>query len=251
MRVTIVTSSTQASVWLARRLETAGFVINHLTPSAENLQPDKFAGVAAIVADCDTFAVGAETLARELRASGIRQPLLLLSSNSDWRARIASLDAGADDLAVKPVRSEEVAARLRALIRRATGNPTDQMVAGDIVLDLRANCAWHGNHCLDLTRNEFRLLRLLMLRPEFTIDYDSIWRAIHPGEAASSQNAIEVLVARLRRKIGRERIKTIRGIGYRFVCAAPVNLPVQDGCRGNCNRYQPSPEMVLDPLCYI
>ena len=143
-------------------------------------------------------------------------PLIVLSAAGDWRAKVECLDAGADDYLVKPVRSEEVAARVRAVVRRALGNTTNRFMVGDFVFDLSSKCAWLGERCLDLTSTEFRLLRLFLMRPEDVHSHEEIHEALHRGGSHCSPNAVEVQIARLRRKIGKAMIQTVRGMGYRY-----------------------------------
>ena len=154
---------------------------------------------------------------RALRAAGIHQPLLVLAGSDGWQAKVENLDAGADDYLCKPVRSEEVAARLRALIRRTNGNSSSGMRVGDIELDIQARCAWRNGMCLELTKSEFRLLQLFILYPDKTMTQREIQEYLQPDIVGHSPNAVEVLIARLRRKVGKDRIRTYRGQGYRLI----------------------------------
>lgn len=250
VQVLVVAANTDSSDLLASRLKLLGFAARCVSSPRQVGCSD---GYAAVLADCDGFDASPATLVEALRGSGLRLPLGMLSSSADWRERIEALDAGCDDFIVKPVRSEEVAARLRALIRRASGNASDQIVSADIRLDLRARCAWRGAQCLDLTRSEFRLLSMLMRQPDHVFDHVSIGQAIHPEKSGLSQNAIEVLVARVRRKVGHDRIRTVRGIGYRFDFARPDidGSTSAEGCARNCRKTEAERFEELDPLCYI
>jgi len=156
-----------------------------------------------------------ETLAvRHLRAGGLNQPLIVLSDWANWRERVDCLDAGADDYLIKPVRSEEVAARLRAIIRRSAGIASDCLIAGEISLDLKSRVATLRGERLILSRNEFRLLQALMLKAGKLLSHAEIHELLYARAPDRTLNAIEVHVARLRRKIGKEHIVTVRGIGY-------------------------------------
>lgn len=199
---------------LAQRLHAAGFR-PHIVPSASAAIASRLRDSAvALLVDQGIEAPPAPSLIAPLRRGGLHQPLLVLSARDDWRERVASFDAGADDFLVKPVHSEEVNARLRAVIRRAIGASTDRIVSGDLDVDLKRQCAWRAGHCLDLTRNEFRLLRLLLLAPEGLVSKEEIAAAVWPDEAGRRDNAIEVLVGRLRAKLGADRVRTVRGLGY-------------------------------------
>ena len=175
---------------------------------------------AVILFDAGLTEGQAAAAVRSLRSARTDQPLIVLSACGNWQEKVECLDAGADDYLQKPVRSEEIAARLRVIIRRCAGSSTDQVISGDLILDLKARCAWRQGQCLDLTRSEFRLLRLFMLTPGRTVSAREIWNELHPAKEGYSTNAVEVQVARLRQKVGRDRIRTIRGTGYRMLLAA-------------------------------
>ncbi len=142
---------------------------------------------------------------------------MILSPIGNWRDKVDCLNCGADDFLFKPIRGEEVTARLRAVIRRFAGRSTDRMRAGDIELDLKARSAWIGGDPLDLTRNEFRLLRLFVMRSERFLSGEELLGQLYARKQDRSTNSVEVQIARLRRKIGKGRIQTLRGVGYRLV----------------------------------
>ncbi len=221
---------------LGKRLGAVGFRARHCETVREALNCSDKDAFAAVLVDHGRQIEAPASLVEPLRSGGITQPLLVLSARDEWREKVACLDAGADDFLVKPVRSEEIAARLRALIRRSAGAPTDRIVFGDIDLDLRMECAWKAGTCLNLTRNEFRLMRLLLLSPERALDKDRIRQTLWGLDATVSNNAIEVQVARLRRKLGEGSIQTSRGQGYRLVAAdKPVDddeVPPRSRCLG-------------------
>jgi DNA-binding winged helix-turn-helix (wHTH) protein len=101
-------------------------------------------------------------------------------------------------------------------------------VLDDIEIDLKSMCGWLSGQCLDLTRNEFRLLRLLLLCPDRVLSHEEIRGQLYRNADECSQNAVEVLVARLRRKVGKKRIVTVRGIGYRFKTGIVSTAPAVD-----------------------
>ena len=126
------------------------------------------------------------------------------------------LNAGADDFVVKPVRFEELLARLNAQFRRHLGQRENTITAGDIVLDPATHTVELGSDPLSLSRREFHLLHLFMRRQGQVLPQADILENIYELEAERDINTVEVLISRLRRKIGRSRITTIRGVGYRF-----------------------------------
>lgn len=227
MRLLLIDKDREQSGWLADRLAGNGFAAR-LALSPEQVIANQMAnGAAVVVLDHGLEPGPASPSVRVLRQGGIAQPLVVLSGRDDWRDKIECLDAGADDFLLKPVRSEEIAARLRAIIRRSAGQPTDRVLLGGFDLDLKARCAWLDGRCLKLTRNEFRLLRLFMLNPERILGHEDVLDQLNPNGARPSTNAAEVLIGRLRRKIGPDLIATVRGVGYRFDAAGRAAEPAE------------------------
>ncbi len=209
---------------LSDGLRSSGFRVTS-TQFGARLLIGQYAHAAALVIDGGPLAQRKLEIIDRLRRAGVKQPMMVLSCAGDWRSKVECLDAGADDYLVWPVRSEEVAARLRALIRRTAGNPTDRIVDGGFELDLKARCAWLNGKCLDLTKTEFRLLRLLVFASGRVVSHQEIRTMLYSECTDVSANAVEVQIARLRRKVGKTRIRTMRGIGYRYVSATGDAVP--------------------------
>lgn len=216
MRVLLIDDNLDQAVRLSDRLRQSGFVPRHASSPGDAVARDMAQGTAAVLLDRGLDPALASPVVHSLRQAGIDQPLIVLAARDNWRDRLECLDAGADDFLVKPVRSEVIAARLRAIIRRSAGAPTDRIRLGGFDLDLKARCAWLHGQCLNLTPNEFRLLRQFMLNPGSVIAHADLIDQSPPRGARPSTNAVEVLIGRLRRKIGASRITTVRGVGYRF-----------------------------------
>lgn len=240
MRLLLIAPEDAVSEKLSDQLGNSGFVPIHTPCVRAALESHLSDGTSAILLDCRTETDRALAGTRALRAGGVDQPLLLLAARSDWRDKVACLDAGADDYVLQPVRTEEIAARLRAVIRRSAGEPTNRVIIGDVQLDLKSRCAWRNGACLSLTRNEFRLLRIFMLSPERPLSHTEIIEKFNPEGKRISTNALEVLIGRLRRKIGADHILTLRGIGYRFfapdIAGGPTAL---EDCRLASCRVRP------------
>ncbi len=126
------------------------------------------------------------------------------------------MNAGADDFVVKPVRFEELLARLNALFRRQQGTRATAITAGDLALDPLARTATQAGEPLALSRQELRLLHLFMRRAGQVLSQSDILDDLYTLDDERDRNTAEVLIGRLRRKIGRDRITTLRGLGYRF-----------------------------------
>lgn len=159
---------------------------------------------------------GLEVL-RAWRARGLATPVLILTARDSWAERIDGLKAGADDYLTKPFHPEELLLRIQALLRRAHGLANQPLLAvGALELDeARQECQRHGQR-IALTAGEFRLLRYFMLHPGQLLSKTQLAEHLYDGETERDSNVLEVLVNRLRGKLGREIIETRRGQGYRF-----------------------------------
>ena len=154
------------------------------------------------------------------RDSGDVTPVLMLTARDLLEDRLRGLDSGADDYIVKPFAPEEMVARVRAICRRGAGSAGARMRLGDVEVDLVARCAWRGDERIELTSREWSVLEALVLRSGRIVTKAELERLVLGFESELSSNAIEVHVSSLRRKLGRELVETVRGMGYR-VGAAP------------------------------
>ena len=154
-----------------------------------------------------------------MRAEKITSPVLVLTARSQIDDRVTALDHGADDYLVKPFDFRELEARVRALLRRSGGTATAQLQLGDVILDQVSRCATVGGKRAELTRREIALLEILMSRPQKVFNKAELLDQLFSFEEDAGQNAIELYVARLRRKLqsAQMEIKTLRGIGYQAV----------------------------------
>jgi two-component system OmpR family response regulator/two-component system response regulator QseB len=149
-----------------------------------------------------------------VRAAGLATPVLVLTARDAVPDRIRGLDAGADDYVVKPVDLHELAARLRALVRRAHGQPRDRLRAGDVELDPAARTVRKGDAAVALSTREFDLLHALMLNANRVLTREQLEQHLYSWGQEVESNAVEVHVHNLRRKLGSALIQTIRGVGY-------------------------------------
>jgi DNA-binding response OmpR family regulator len=214
MQLLVIEDEAGASDTLVARLTNSGFRATSVMTCAEAAAKAGSRHFFAALIDHTDPATSPAALVQPLREGGISQPMIVLSPRSHWRDKVDTLDAGADDYAIKPIHSEEVAARLRAVIRRSSGLASDRVLFGGLDLDLKARCGWLHGRCLDLSRNEFRLLRLLVLADCQPVSREKVVAALGNDGSGMSRNAVEVLISRLRQKLGGELIKTIRGVGY-------------------------------------
>jgi len=216
MRICLVEDDDELARRLAEGLSAAGFVVER-APDAETAlawpEPESF---SALVVDLGLPGLGGLDLVAAWRARHLSTPILILTARDGWQEKVAGLNAGADDFVVKPARTEEIVARLHALARRTAGQTGPRLKAGAVTLDPGARAAWLNGEPLNLTQIEFRLLSLFMHRPGRIFSQRELLDHLYPLSTERDLNTAEVHVARLRRKVGREAITTVRGLGYRF-----------------------------------
>jgi two-component system, OmpR family, response regulator len=145
----------------------------------------------------------------------------VLTARGSWHEKVQGIDSGADDYVSKPFRIEEVLARLRALIRRASGQLTAELRCGALVLDVRTARVSVNGAPVRLTAHEFRVLSYLMHHRERVVPQRELVEHIYAHDADRDSNTVEVFIARLRRKLGASCIETVRGMGYRITENAP------------------------------
>lgn len=216
MRILIVEDEPGISAHLADCAREAGYVVDC---AADGRRADLLAHAEtydAIVLDLGLPGCDGLTLLRRWREAAIASPVLILTARGSWHEKVQGIDAGADDYVGKPFRTEEVLARIRALIRRASGNLQSELRSGRLALDTRTTQVSDGGRPVKLTSHEFRLLSYLMHHRGRVVPKAELTEHIYAQDFDRDSNTIEVFVARLRRKLGAGAIQTIRGIGYRI-----------------------------------
>jgi len=163
---------------------------------------------------------GLEVL-KSARLQGVNQatPILILSARNSWKERVEGLNAGADDYLGKPFEFDELWARIEALYRRNMAKNSHQAVLkiDDLELNLNFKNLTINQSVIELTKTEFRLLHYFMLHPDHVLSKDQLLDRISDDQSDRGSNVIEVYIRKLRQKVGRERIETLRGLGYRLV----------------------------------
>ena len=155
-------------------------------------------------------------LLKSLRNAGDRRPVIILTARDQIRDRIEGLNAGADDYLVKPFDLDELTARVAAVARRASGNPTPIIRLGEVEIDQSGRELRRNGRRIDITGREWAVLDQLLGRRNRIVTKEQIEEALYPFGAEIESNAIEVHVSRLRKKLGRDFIATVRGVGYRL-----------------------------------
>jgi DNA-binding response OmpR family regulator len=168
-----------------------------------------------VILDIGLPGVGGLSLLRRLRQADSHTPVLLVTARDSAADRIGGLDLGADDYLVKPVLLPELAARVRALLRRLKLQSSEMLAHGPLRLDTRARRAWLHDAPLDLTMKEWQLIEYLLRRPETVVSKAQLHEAM-AGDEEATYNTVEVYVSRLRSKLEDSgiRIRTVRGFGY-------------------------------------
>jgi two-component system OmpR family response regulator len=170
----------------------------------------------AMVLDLGLPKIDGLTLLQQWRDSGIATPVLVLTARGSWHEKVRGIDGGADDYVSKPFRIEEVLARLRALVRRASGHAVPDLRAGRVTLDTRRVRVTLDGAPVKLTSHEFRVLSYLMHHRGRVVSQAELIEHIYAQDFDRDSNTVEVFVARLRRKLGASFIQTVRGLGYRI-----------------------------------
>jgi len=170
----------------------------------------------AVVLDLGLPKMDGLTLLRRWREAGVVVPVLVLTARGSWHEKVQGIDGGADDYMAKPFRIEEVLARLRSLIRRASGQIAPELRCGTLVLDPRLAKVTVEGAPVKLTSHEFRVLSYLMHHRGRIVSQSELTEHIYSQDFDRDSNTVEVFIARLRRKIGGSFIETVRGLGYRM-----------------------------------
>jgi len=213
-RVLVVDDDRRLRDMLRRALESAGYEVDSAEDGGRALAAISGRTFDLVVLDVLMPGVDGLGVARRLRGRGDPIPILMLTARDAITDRVAGLDAGADDYLVKPFSIEELLARVRALMRRASGEAGELLRYADVELDPRTREVTRGGAGIELTTKEFELLEFFLREPKIVHDRYSILEAVWGGEDVAS-NVLEVYVGYLRRKLGDPQlIQTIRGVGY-------------------------------------
>jgi two-component system OmpR family response regulator len=216
MRILIVEDEASIAKQLTSSIAEAGYAVDH---AADGERADFLAQTEqydAMVLDLGLPKIDGLTLLQKWRDSGVVTPVLVLTARGSWHEKVRGIDGGADDYVSKPFRIEEVLARLRALMRRASGHAAPELHAGGVKLDPRQARVTLDGAPVKLTSHEFRVLSYLMHHRGRVVPQAEIVEHIYAQDFDRDSNTIEVFIGRLRRKLGASLIETVRGLGYRI-----------------------------------
>ncbi|MDG4602402.1 MAG: response regulator transcription factor [Defluviicoccus sp.] len=216
MRVLIVEDDPSLRRQLCDRLTAEGYAIDTAADGEEAAFQGETEPYDAIILDLGLPRQDGLSVLRGWRASGLNTPVMILTARDHWHDKVLGIDAGADDYLAKPFHVEELLARLRALIRRAQGRTSAELHAGPVVLDTRTGAVTASGQPVELTAYELRVLSYLMHHVGEIVSRTELTEHVYAQDFDRDSNTIEVFVGRLRKKLGVDLIKTVRGLGYRF-----------------------------------
>jgi DNA-binding response OmpR family regulator len=220
MRVLLVEDDVDLSRRMAASLRAESFAVD----IAQNGEDAQHAGLTesydVAVMDLGLPNIDGVSVLRTWRAAERTFPVLILTARDGWPDKVESFKVGADDFLTKPFKVEELVLRLRALVRRSTGHASSKITCGPLAFDAQLGTFELSGLPLKLTALEWRVLSCLTLRKDIVVDRRELIERVYEGDAEVDSNSIEVIVARLRRKIGTDLIETVRGRGYMLTVAS-------------------------------
>jgi two-component system OmpR family response regulator/two-component system response regulator QseB len=214
MKLLLVEDDSLLGSGLRAALGRAGFAITWVRDGKSALDQMRADTFIAVVLDLGLPDASGLDVLRQMRADGMRLPVLILTARDSTHDKVVGLEAGADDYVVKTADMEELVARLRALVRRTTRGGGGVLRQGDLVLDLEAHSLTRGGVAVSLSRREFEVLRALMEGAGRVLTRTQLEQALYGWSHSVDSNAIEVHIHNLRLKLGAQVLKTVRGIGY-------------------------------------
>ncbi|HZK91776.1 MAG TPA: response regulator transcription factor [Stellaceae bacterium] len=220
MKVLLVEDDRRLAQEIAQALRHENFAVDIAVNGEDGQHLGETEAYDAAVLDLGLPKVTGADVLRAWRKNGRNLPVLILTARDGWTDKVDGFKAGADDYLTKPVRVEELVLRLRALVRRSTGYAEPRIVCGPLAFDAQTGVFELNGLPLRLTALEWRVLACLTLRNNVVVERYDLIEKVYEGDAEADSNSIEVIVARLRRKIGHEMIETVRGRGYRLTFGA-------------------------------
>lgn len=216
IRILLIEDDAALAGRLKAALERDGFAVDWTASGEDGRALGDSEGYDAVVLDLGLPDLSGLKLLKTWRASGVDHPVLILTSRAAWTEKVEGLNAGADDYMAKPFEAGEVTARLNALIRRRAGRADPVLRRGGVELHPAESLARVDGREIELTARELRILVYLMQRPGRIVSEQDIAGHVYSMDEERLSNGVQVYISRLRRKLGRDRIRTFRGLGYRF-----------------------------------
>lgn len=224
MRVLIIEDDVTIANQIKSALETGGYSVDMAHDGEEGHYMGETEPYDAIILDLGLPLMGGTAVLKKWRQADVAAPVMILTARDSWTDKVDGLDAGADDYLVKPFNMSELLARLRALIRRSVGQVSALMRCGPVELDTRSSQVYLNGAAVKLTAQEFRLLSYMMHHRDKVISRTELTEHIYDQDFDRDSNTIEVFVTRIRKKIHKDLIETVRGLGYRLADEKPGML---------------------------
>jgi len=220
MRVLVIEDEVGLQADIRQRLETEGYIVDTSGEGNEGLFFATEYPLDAAIIDIGLPGISGIEIIQRLREQGHTLPVLILTARSRWQQKVEGLEAGADDYLVKPFQMEELLARLKALLRRATGTPTTELRCGAVALNLATQQVLLNDEVQDVTAFEYRMLEYLVRHSSEAVSKSKLADYLYPHDDDRDSNVIEVIIGRLRKKLdpdgSLQPIETLRNRGYRF-----------------------------------
>ena len=217
MKVLLVEDDRLLAQEIAHALRQENFAVDIAANGEDGQHLGETEAYDAAVLDLGLPKVPGSAVLRAWRKAGRRLPVLILTARDGWSEKVEGFKAGADDYLTKPFRVEELIMRLRALVRRSAGHAAPRIVCGALAFDAQTGAFELDGLPVKLTALEWRVLECLMLHKGALVERAALADTVYEGDVGTDSNSLEVIIARLRRKIGRDAIETARGRGYTLV----------------------------------
>ena len=217
MRVLVVEDDTNLNRQLKEALTEAGYAVDVAFDGEEGHFLGDTEPYDTIILDIGLPQMDGLSVLEEWRRAGKTTPVLLLTARDRWSDKVQGIDAGADDYVAKPFHMEEVLARVRALVRRAAGHASNEIVCGAVRLDARTSRVSVDGSPVKLTAHEYKVLEYLMHHQGKVISRSELTEHLYDQDFDRDSNTIEVFVGRLRKKLPDDCIQTVRGLGYQII----------------------------------
>jgi two-component system OmpR family response regulator len=216
MRLLVVEDDWALQRQLVEALSANGYAVDIASDGREALYLGQEQEYDAVILDVGLPLMDGISILRQWRAEQRTMPVLILTARDDWHDKVSGIDAGADDYVTKPFHLQELLARVRALIRRASGVADATLRCGKLELDTRTSRVSCENEVISLTSHEFKILSYLMHHLDEVVSRSDLTEHIYAQDFDRDSNTIEVMIGRLRKKLPDGLIQTVRGMGYRM-----------------------------------
>lgn len=214
MKILVIEDEPEINRQLVEAFKEANYAVDSSMDGEEGEYLGETGSYDAIILDLGLPGKDGISVLKSWRSQGVLTPVLILTARGVWSERVEGIDAGADDYVAKPYQIEEVLARIRALVRRAAGQASAEIVCGPLRLDTKSTRVTVEGNPVKLTSLEYRLLSYLLHHQGRVISRSELVEHLYEQDFDRDSNTIEVFVGRLRKKLGIELIRTVRGLGY-------------------------------------